>query len=576
MREELASKPVHTIEVERYVPVPMRDGTILRADVYRPKAQGQYPVVLERVAYELIDRCTENGEFFAQHGYVFVGQSVRGRFGSGGRFDPMRDDAWGLRRRDGYDSVEWAGTQVWSDGKVGMADGSYSGLTQYLVAPTRPPHLKAMFAREADTGWYSGHNYRGGAHDLARRRKWALEQVLIQLEHDNCVPGSADARARLSKALDEIDTWYWHLPLKSCPPLEGLADWYFDILDHPEDGPYWQATDIVPLFSEINVPIFHLGGWFDVFVKGTLRAFQGVQEYGKTELCRKSQKLTIGPWMHGQANIGQQRTGELDFGRLAAFDQKDYWLRWYDYWLKGVDTGVMELPAARIFVMGANRWLDFEAWPPQEVAYKPLYFREGVGKTESSLNTGRLTLAPPSMDEQPDSFVYDPADPVLSLLNDIDLAPKDHRFIEGRMLTYTSDVLEQDMTVVGPLKAVLYTVSSAPDTDWVVRLCDVWPDGRSMSVCDGILRARYRNSLARPELMIPEKLYQMDVELTPTAQVFLASHRLRIEVTSSDFPRSDRNLNTGGIFGEEVQGKAAVNKIFHDPMRPSHIVLPLA
>ena len=228
----------------------------------------------------------------------------------------MRDDAWGAHP-DGYDSVEWAAVQPWSDGNVGMADGSYSGLTQYLVAPTRPPHLKALFARQADTGWYGGHNYRGGAHDLYRRRKWSFEQVLIQLEHRTAPPGVAAARARLRRALDEFERWYWHLPLKSCPPLEGLADWYFDILDHPEDGPYWQPMNIVPHFGEIDVPIFHLGGWFDMFIAGTLRMFQGVREQGRTAACRAAQRVVIGPWQHGQANVGQRQTGELDFGPAA-------------------------------------------------------------------------------------------------------------------------------------------------------------------------------------------------------------------------------------------------------------------
>ena len=249
--------------------------------------------------------------------------------------------------------------------------------TQYLVAPTRPPHLKALFARQADTGWYGGHNYRGGAHDLCRRRKWSFEQVLIQLEHRTAPPGVAAARARLREALDEIERWYWHLPLKSCPPLEGLADWYFDILDHPEDGPYWQPMNIVPHFGEIDVPIFHLGGWFDMFISGTLRMFQGVREQGRTEACRAAQRVVIGPWQHGQANIGQQQTGEVDFGAAAAFDQNEYWLRWYDYWLKGVDTGIMELPPVRVFLMGANRWLDLAAWPPPDVTYQPIYFPGG-------------------------------------------------------------------------------------------------------------------------------------------------------------------------------------------------------
>ena len=225
--------------------------------------------------------------------------------------------------------------------------------------------------------------------------------------------------------------------------------------------------------------------------------------------------------------------------------------------------------------MGANRWLDSEAWPPAGAVATPLHLREGSGRDAASLNNGRLTLAPPDDAERPDSFVYDPADPVPSLLIYPELGPRDHRPVEGRMLTYTTDPLERDLTVVGPVRAVLHGLSSAPDTDWVVRLCDVWPDGRSLSVCDGILRARFRDSLERPTLLHPGRLYRFEVDLWATAQVFAAGHRIRVQVTSSDFPRYDRNLNTGGPFGEEVRGRAAVNTVFHDAARASHVVLPV-
>jgi predicted acyl esterase len=544
------SEPIHDIQVERNVPVPMRDGTVLRADVYRPQVEGQYPVLVGRVGYKLrdwvMDFYTPMGEYYARRGYVVLWQNVRGTFASEGWFHPYWDDAWGMNR-DGYDTVEWAATQPWSNGKVGMLGASYSGLTQYLTAPTRPPHLEALFVQ---MGWGSAYAdmFRDGVYQLIIRAWWPMGMVM-----------------------EEMESWYRHLPLKSLPPLEGLADWYFEQLDHSEDGPYWWPMDLSTRFSEVDVPIVHWNGWFDYRFDVTLDSFQGIRAHGRSERCREGQRLVIGPWCHVSPPAW-----ELDFGPEAVLDEDAYRLRWYDYWLKGMENGVMDEPPVRVFLMGANRWLKMEDWPPSTVTYQPVYLRGGTGRSELSLNNGGLTFETPGGAERPDSFLYDPEDPIPSLRTFEDTGPKDHRSVEGRMLTYTSAALESDLTVVGPVKAVLYGLSSAPDTDWVVRLCDVWPDGRSMSVCDGVLRARYRNSLEREELMVPGQIYRFEVDMWATAQVFQAGHRLRVQVTSSDFPWYDRNLNTGGPFGEEVRGQVAINTVFHDAMRPSHVMLPLA
>lgn len=574
MSAQRTSNPTQEIQIERNVPIPMRDGTILRADVYRPKTEGRYPVLVERVAYELIGRCTGNAQYYVPRGYVVVGQNVRGAFASEGYFNTFRDDGWGANR-DGYDTIEWAGTQPWSNGNVGMLDGSYSGFTQYMVVPTRPPHLKALFVREGGGDLYRDWVFRGGACQLSFHRKWSMNTPLSHLKHESAPPGMEAARGRLEKAVEEVEGWYRHLPLKHCPPLEGVADWYFEDLDHPENGPYWWATNLSLKAGEVDTPILHFGAWFDVFLDGTLRCFQDIRAKGRTEGCRNGQRLIIGPWIHGPGNAAKRETGELDFGPDAVFDLHAYRARWYDYWLKGIENGIMDEPPVRVFVMGENRWVDMETWPPEGIEYRAIHFREGGEEGEASLNNGGLSFEPPGEAERPDSFTYDPEDPIPSLIIYPELGPKDHRPVEGRMLTYTSDVLERDLTVIGPVKAILYGLSSAPDTDWVVRLCDVWPDGRSMSVCDGILRARYRDSLERPERMTPGRIYRFEVNMWSTAQTFRAGHRLRVEVTSSDFPRYDRNLNTGGPFGEEVCGQVAVNTVFHDAMRTSHVLLPV-
>ncbi|MFL5704020.1 MAG: CocE/NonD family hydrolase [Ktedonobacteraceae bacterium] len=573
MQSQNISSSLYEVHVERQVTIPMADGTILRADVYRPSTPGRYPVLIERVAYELAGRCRYAGEYYASHGYVVVGQNVRGRFASEGEFVPFREDGWS-DHRDGYDTILWAGQQPWSNGMVGMLDGSYSGGTQYLLAPTQPAFLKALFVREGMSDIYRDFAFRGGTYQLALHRGWAINATLAQLQQ-NVAPEMASALASLEQAARNMDHWQRHLPLTSCPPLEGLADWYFADLAHPEDGPYWWPTSLSQHFHEVDVPIMHLGGWFDVFLSSTLRCFQGIQAQGKTENCRLNQRLIIGPWIHGPNQIGEPIVGELDFGPQAAFDLFDYRLHWYDYWLKNVPNGIMDGPSVRIFLMGTNQWLEAESWPLPDITYQPMYLQAGTGQTTTSLNNGNLIFGRPPEDETAESFLYDPATPIESLLTYPLLGPKDHRPIEGQMLTYTSQLLEHDLTVIGPVKAVLSAMSSARDTDWVVRLCDVWPDGRSMSVCDGILRARYRNSMTQPTLMYPGQVYCFEIDLQATAQVFQAGHQLRVEVTSSDFPRYDRNLNTGETFGMREGGQIAHNTVFYGGSRASQILLPV-
>jgi uncharacterized protein len=566
------------IVIERGVPVPMRDGTVLRADVYRPATGGPFPVLLERVAYELVARVGVYAPAYVRRGYAVVGQNVRGTYASAGELVPFRDDGWGTNQ-DGYDTVEWAATQPWSDGNVGMLDGSYSGFTQYMVAPTRPPHLRALSPRESGGDLYRDWVYRGGANQLYFTRSWTMRTCLGWLSHESHEGAPAPpARARLEAALAEgLDPWLGRLPLRSCPPLEDLplVSWYFDHLAHPEDGSYWRATSLATRYGEVDTPMLHVAGWFDFFLDGTLRAFRGIQAHARTEAARRAQRLVIGPWIHGPAAAAERRAGEVDFGPDAPLDLTAHRLRWYDYWLKGEANGVLDGPPVRAFLMGANRWLDLDTWPPPGVASRPLYLRRGPGPSSASLNGGGLSFQAPDAAEGQDDFAYDPHHPVPRLLLYPALGPRDHRPVEGRLLTYTSDALEEDLAVVGPVTAVLHAASSAPDTDWVVRLCDVWPDGRSLSVCDGVLRARYRDSLERPTLLQPGQVYRFDVDLSSTAQVFAAGHRIRVQVTSSDFPRYDRNLNTGGPFGEESDPRVARNTVFHDAARPSHLLLPL-
>jgi putative CocE/NonD family hydrolase len=555
----------------RDVPQTMRDGTLLRSDIYLPAGGGRFPTLLERTPYSK-DNSPEcqvgSPPFFATRGYAVVIQDVRGRFASEGRYLPFHDDGWGPNR-DGYDTVEWVAAQPWCDGNVGTIGGSYAGATQYRLAPTRPPHLRAMYVRESSADYWAEWVYHGGAFELAFMLEWTLRWT-----HNNIARLASDPaeRARrkgiLEKALGELETWQRHLPLHPNPLVEGLDDWYNEFLAHPADGPYWWRWNIADRHAEVDVPIVHQGGWFDIFVAGTLKNFTGMRARARSQAARDAQRLVVGPWVHGPWNMAKSVQGEVDFGAESVWEYNAKRLPWFDHWLRGARNSVPEEPRVQLFVMGENRWRTADEYPLPGTRETPWYLRDA----------GALTLEAPAGAERADGYRYDPDDPVPTLggatLN-IPGGAYDQRPIEGRGLTYTSVPLDRDLTIVGDVRCVLHAVSSAPDTDFVVRLTDVHPDGFSRLLCDGILRARYRESTTHPTPLTPGRVYELTVDLWATANTFRRGHRIRVAVTSSNFPRFDRNLNTGGPVAGEARGQVALNTIFHDTVRPSRILLPV-
>ncbi len=559
-----------TLDVLRDQSIPMRDGTLLYADVHLPSGQGPFPALLERTPYSK-DNSPEvqvgAPSYFAAAGYAVVIQDVRGRFQSAGQYAPFRDDGWGANR-DGLDTVEWIAAQPWCNGQVGTMGGSYSGATQYLLAPTRPPHLRAMVVREASADFHAEWVYHGGAFELAFMLGWTLEWAYKDLARLTDGHSYPERQRILEQARAAIESWQRQLPLNPNPLLVGLADWYNDYLAHPDDGPFWWQWNIEQQHSEIETPICHLGGWFDIFLNGTLKNFAGLRANARTDAARRAQRLIIGPWVHGPWNLPNPIQGEVDFGPAAARDYNDLRLPWFDYWLKGSENGVLAEPPVQLFVMGENRWRGADDYPLPNTRYTPWYLRQA----------GRLDPLAPSGAELADSYDYDPADPVPTRGGNTLNLPGgafDQRPVEARCLTYTSDSLPADLTIIGNVRCVLYASSSALDTDWVVRLTDVHPDGFSRLLCDGILRARYRESWTTPSLLVPQQVYEFVVDLWATANTFLAGHRLRVAITSSSFPRFDRNLNTGGVFGSETIGQVARNTIYHALGRASHIILPV-
>ena len=550
--------------------VTMRDGTVLCADVYLPVGEGPFPALLERTPYNK-GNSTEvqmgAPAYFAANGYAVVIQDVRGRFKSEGRFVPFQDDGWGPKR-DGLDTVEWVAGQTWCNGQVGTIGGSYSGATQYQLAPTRPPHLRAMYVREASADYQAEWVYHGGAFELAFMLGWTADWTCSNLAHLAAGDEYARRKANLEKAIAEMERWQKHLPLSPNPLLAGLEDWYDNCLAHPDDGPFWWQWNVEQQHPEIDTPICHLGGWFDIFLNGTLKNFMGLRAEARTAEAGRAQRLIVGPWVHGPWNVPKSLQGEVDFGPAAARDYNAMRLPWFDHWLKGHENGVTTEPAVHLFVMGGNQWRTAEDYPWPDTRYTAWYLHQ----------SGRLDAKEPTEAEQPDSYLYDPDNPVPSRGGNTLYPPGgafDQRPIEERCLTYTSDPLPHDLTIIGNVRCVLYALSSAPDTDWVVRLTDVHPDGFSRLLCDGILRARYRQSRIAPTLLAPDQIYEFGVDLWATANTFKAGHRIRVAVTSSSFPRFDRNLNTGGACGTESARQVALNTIFHDQRRWSRIILPV-
>ncbi len=562
-----------SVIVEKNVPVKTRDGVVLRSDVYRPVGERRCPVLLGRTHYgkdswgEWIDPPRTAGE-----GYVVVINDMRGQFASEGEFDPFTTDI-----DDSHDVVEWCAAQEWSNGKVGMFGSSSGGFVQLLAAVSQPPHLVAIAPMQSWSSFGRGNVYDpGGGYTMLQW--WALLQANIDPEHrlGEGRTDHADLRVAAARAQHEISRWYRHLPLTEFPPLpRELAPWYHRWLEHPDDDGYWAALDVTAQYQRIRTPALHLVGWFDRFSVGTLRNYVGILECGATPQARAHAKLVIGPWPHGVPV--RTTSGDQHFGPAASVDARALVLRWYDHWLKGIDTGMLEEPAVRLYVLGEDVWRDEPQWPPARVRYTPYYLRS-AGSANTRRGDGALDTDPPGQ-EPADSYVYDPADPTPSVAGRMVRpdGPTDQGPIEDRedVLVFSTPPLTDDVEVTGPVVARIWASSSAPDTDWVVKVCDVHPDGYVLRLCDGMIRARYRRSQSSPVPLESGRVEEYHIELLPTSNLFRRGHRIRVEVASANFPAFDRNPNTGNQLGADHAGVPAIQRIHHDAERPSHVVLPI-
>lgn len=563
-----AAAEEYAVTIERNVPAKMRDGVTLRADIYRPKADGKFPVLLVRTPYDKQWNTTFAMKAAAR-GYVVIAQDVRGRFESEGEWYTFKNES-----QDGYDTVEWAAALPYSNGKVGMFGGSYVGATQFLAAIAHPPHLAGICPDVTASNYHDGWTYQGGAFEQWFDESWATglaeNTMRRRLEHGADVFGGLKV-----------------LPLLSYPVLESpssiaIAPYFTDWLLHPSFDDYWKRISIEDHYGQIQVPVFSTGAWYDIFQGGTLRNYMRLKTEAGTDAAKHGQRLLMYIGGHAGSPLAE-KVGGVDFGAKAPIDLDEAILRWYDWLLKGQANGVEHEKSVKIFVMGKNEWREEDDWPLAR-AKSTRYFLHSGGAANGVAGDGTLQITSP-VAEKSDQFVYDPSDPVPMIGGPLCCGdppppgngPQDQRPAEARndVLVYSTQAFTQDTEVTGPVSLDLWVSSSAVDTDFTGKLVDVWPNGFAQNLTEGILRMRYRNSQEKPELANPGELYHITVDLWSTSNVFLKGHKLRLEVSSSNFPRFDRNLNTGEEQARATRMVKATNVIYHDKAHPSALVLPI-
>jgi uncharacterized protein len=547
---------------DRAVPVRMRDGVVLYADIYRPARAGRYPVLLERTPYDKgNDKEIDLDDAGPRHGFVVIVEDVRGRYTSGGDWYPFRHES-----EDGYDTVEWAATLPYSDGRVGMFGSSYVGATQMLAAITHPPHLAGICPMFTPSNYQNGWVYVGGAFQQWFNETWTsiLARDTIDRYLKHAMHPDLDDRVL---PLTQYPLFHLDSPLQPAQMTAQFAPYFLDWLAHPNFDEYWKPWAIDNDYSDIRVPALTVAAWHDIFLGGSLANYAGVQQKGGTEAARQGQQLlvTIG----GHAGSGR-KIGDVDYGAAAAeFDEADVTLAWYDFLFYGKKNRFAGENPVRLFVMGLNQWRDEPAWPLARARTTPFFLRS-AGHANTAEGDGQLLTQVPAT-EKPDTYRYDPNDPVPTTGGPLccdghqPAGAKDQRAVEKlhQVLVYSTPAFTANTEVTGPVSVELYASSTAVGTDFTAKLVDVSADGFARNLTEGILRT------TGP--LTPGRVYKFTIDLWATSNVFLAGHKLRVEVTSSNFPHFDRNLN-GGKPGAFI---IANNTIYHDADHPSALIVPV-
>ena len=571
------------IIIEKDLAIPMRDGCVLSGDLFRPDTPEKFPVLLARtpydkkfpqISYNMLDTIRA-----AQRGYNVLIVDCRGRFASGGIFTCFVDEA-----RDGHDTIEWAAHQPWADGQVGTFGASYVGVTQWLAATQTPPSLKVMVPSITASDYHDGWTYQGGAFSLFFNVSWVLTSLgLARLMRER--EQNPAARKELAAVMDSIDSMRamtQHLPLREFPVFQIGAPYFFDWLAHPYYDDYWRKLCIEDSYNRINVPTLNIGGWYDIFQRGTIRNYAGMKAQGMGANAQRP-RLIIGPWHHSLPLASL--VGQVDMGYRSSYASIDYdgiQLDYFDRWLKGKPNGADAEGPVRLYVMGANYWRDETDWPLPRTEWRR-YYLHSRGNANSTLGDGVLSTEMPEH-EPADCFLYNPLHPVPTAGGGLCCYPNtlqggafDQAMIEHRadVLVYSTPPLADDVEVTGPITLTLFASSSAPDTDFTAKLVDVTECGFARNLTDGILRARIRESQSQPELMTPGKVYEFKIDMWSTSNLFKAGHRIRLEVSSSNFPRFDRNPNTGHEPFVDSEMQPALQTIMHERSFASFLTLPV-
>lgn len=560
-----------SISIEENLDCEVRDGSVLRGDVYHPSDDGHYPVLLCRTPYDKQnERYIASARMLASRGYTVVVQDIRGRYESEGEW------VWQFAKAektsdadDGYDAVEWAAALPWSDGQVGTWGHSYPSWCIWRLAGAQPPSLKALFAsgmsaRSTDMNF--------GVFETGRRLEWAHGMAVDARRRAGFSHGpvSKDQAAKEWKTLERYK-WVWSLPLEAIPDdvfstISPMLRQYYR-----EQGlDVWDFNKIHP---RVSVPTCQLTGWWDRLL-GTADNFTGMVTAGTVNL-RDQHRLVIGPWGHDSGDL-RADLGPVDHGALANARYEDVVLRWYDHHFKGYETGIGKEAPVRLFIMGENTWHFENEWPLDRTRYTD-FFLSSKGGANTPFGDGVLTRDVPA-GERPDEYDYDPANPVMSLMSEnSQAAPCDQSPLDGRhdVLVYQTDPLQTDIQVTGPMTLKLWASTDGPETDFTAKLIDVHPNGLAVNLSYGIMRTLYRNGYDQPSLTQARAVNEYTIKLMPTGILFRQGHRIRLDVSSSDFPNFDRNHNTGADFWSDAELRVAHQTVFHDRERPSRLVLPV-
>lgn len=580
--DSLLSQPKYEVAIDSGLGVPMRDGIKLATDIYRPNSEGQFPVILVRTPYKK-EMNELQGKFYARRGYVYAVQDCRGRFSSPGTWEPFFNEP-----QDGYDAIEWLAAQPWASGKVGMIGGSYLGWVQWWAARETPPHLTTIIPNVAPPDPYFNIPYEYGSFFMMGAIWWA---AILEKEATGDLAGTA---------MREINDKMYGRLLRHLPVVEldsivmGKRNNYWrDWIAHPNNDAYWQRANFLDRLEKLNIPVFHQSGWYDGDGIGTKLNYLAMAKHG-----HQYQKMVVGPWGHSDQAHRLGPNG-VDFGPNALVDMNRLYTRWLDRWLLGIDNGIDKEPLVSLFVMGSNQWLQGDRYPLPETQFTKYYL---ASKTEANSSHGDGYLSStPADGASVDTFTYDPGDPTPDpefyidpdeLKDDANvdstkaksveesraLAKAYHAKVDQErrdILVYDSPPLAESLTIVGPISAVLYAATSAKDTDWIMHLSKIDEKGEIFPLVHGIIRARYRTSFSKPELVKPEKVLEYHLDLWHTGITVAAGQKLRIEVASAAFPMFSRNLNTGGHNETETKYKVAKQTIHHSAEYPSHILLPV-